>query len=215
MKIGRINLIMKLKLKIGFITLIAFIFISCGGLPVKEYERVTALRDTIVNKYPEIKTFAQEDFDIAEKGYTEADIIMKEENKDEADKAKELLLTAETNYNLVLDKGLPPYSEILKKQTDESATNAINIKAGVMYANEFSKADALYREADVMYTAENKDYRAMVDKLYKAKEAYTDLYNKTKEKFDRSDEALKLVKERLAQLEKMMQEIEAFEQEQN
>ena len=33
--------------------------------------------------------------------------------------------------------------------------------------------------------------------------------------FDKSDEALKLVKERLAQLEKMMQEIEAFEQEQN
>ncbi|MCZ9891693.1 hypothetical protein OFR29_05180 [Brachyspira hyodysenteriae] len=64
---------------------------------------------------------------------------MKEENKDEAEKAKELLLAAETNYNLVLDKGLPPYSEILKKQTDESATNAIDIKASVMYADEFLK----------------------------------------------------------------------------
>ncbi|WPC23718.1 hypothetical protein N4239_12315 [Brachyspira hyodysenteriae] len=206
---------MKLKLQIGFITLIAFTLISCGGLPVKEYERVTALRDTVVNKYPEIQTFAQEDFDIAEKGYAEADIIMKEENKDEAEKAKELLLAAETNYNLVLDKGLPPYSEILKKQTDESATNAIDIKASVMYADEFSKADTVYQEANAMYTAETKDYRIMVDKLYQAKVAYTDLYNKTKEQFDRSDEALKLVKERLAQLEKMMQEIEAFEQEQN
>ncbi|WP_295154223.1 hypothetical protein [uncultured Brachyspira sp.] len=206
---------MKLNVQIGFITLIAFMFISCGGLPVKEYERVTALRDTVVNKYPEIKTFAPEDFNIAEKGYAEADIIMKEENKDEAAKAKELLLTAETNYNVVLDKGLPPYSEILKKQTDESAANAVNIKAGVMYANEFSKADTVYQEANAMYTAETKDYRVMVDKLYKAKTAYTELYNKTKEQFDRSDEALKLVKERLAQLEKMMQEIEAFEQEQN
>ena len=79
---------MKLKLQIGFIALIAFMLISCGGLPTKEYERVTALRDTVVNKYPEIQTFAQEDFDIAEKGYAEADIIMKEENKDEAEKAK-------------------------------------------------------------------------------------------------------------------------------
>ncbi|MDA0041142.1 hypothetical protein OFR42_10895 [Brachyspira hyodysenteriae] len=131
---------MKLKLQIGFITLIAFTLISCGGLPVKEYRKgKTALRDTVVNKYPEIQTFAQEDFDIAEKGYAEADIIMKEENKDEAEKAKELLLAAETNYNLVLDKGLPPYSEILKKQTDESATNAIDIKASVMYADEFLK----------------------------------------------------------------------------
>ena len=201
---------MKLKLQIGFIALIAFMLISCGGLPTKEYERVTALRDTVVNKYPEIQTFAQEDFDIAEKGYAEADIIMKEENKDEAEKAKELLLAAETNYNLVLDKGLPPYSEILKKQTDESATNAIDIKAGVMYADEFAKADTVYQEANAMYTAETKDYRIMVDKLYQAKVAYTDLYNKTKEQFDKSDEALKLVKERLAQLEKMMQEIEAF-----
>ena len=46
---------MKLKLQIGFITLIAFMLISCGGLPTKEYERVTALRDTVVNKYPEIQ----------------------------------------------------------------------------------------------------------------------------------------------------------------
>lgn len=206
---------MNLKLKIGFSTLIAFMLISCGGLPVKEYERVTALRDTVVNKYPEIKTFAPEDFDIAEKGYAEADIIMKEENKDEAAKAKELLLASETNYNIVLDKGLPPYSEILKKQTDESATNAIGIKSGVMYSEDFAKAETIYQEANAMYTAETKDYRVMVDKLYQAKAAYTDLYNKTKELFNRSDEALKAVKERLAQLEKMMQEIESYEQEQN
>lgn len=206
---------MNLKIQIAFITLLAFIIMSCGGLPVKEYERVTALRDTVVNKYSEVKTFAPKDFEIAEKGYAEADIIMKEENKDEAEKAKQLLLEAETNYNLVLDKGLPPYSEILKKQTDESATNAIKIKAGVMYADEFNRAETIYQEANAMYTAETKDYKVLVDKLYQAKAAYTDLYNKTKEQYDRSDEALKKVKVRLAELEKMMKEIEAFEQEQN
>ena len=204
---------MSLKEKTALIIALSFFVMSCGGLPTKDYERVTALRET-VNKYTEIKTFAQNDYDIAEKGYAEADIIMKAENKDEAEKAKELLLTAETNYNLVLDKGLPPYSEILKKQTDENYTNASQIKANVMYGEEYAQAETIYNEANAMYTAETKDYRVLVDKLYTAKEAYLALYNKTKEQFDRSDEALTKVKERLAELEAMVKELETLEQEQ-
>ncbi|MBW5382214.1 hypothetical protein [Brachyspira pilosicoli] len=204
---------MSLKEKTALIVALSFFVMSCGGLPTKDYERVTALRET-VNKYTEIKTFAQDDYDIAEKGYAEADIIMKAENKEEAEKAKELLLTAETNYNLVLDKGLPPYSEILKKQTDENYTNASQIKANVMYGEEYTQAEAIYNEANAMYTAETKDYRVLVDKLYTAKEAYLALYNKTKEQFDRSDEALTKVKERLAELEAMVKELETLEQEQ-
>ena len=204
---------MSLKEKTALIVALSFFVMSCGGLPTKDYERVTALRET-VNKYTEIKTFAQNDYDIAEKGYAEADIIMKAENKDEAEKAKELLLTAETNYNLVLDKGLPPYSEILKKQTDENYTNASQIKANVMYGEEYAQAETIYNEANAMYTAETKDYRVLVDKLYTAKEAYLALYNKTKEQFDKSDEALTKVKERLAELEAMVNELETLEQEQ-
>ena len=204
---------MSLKGIKALIIALSFFAVSCGGLPTKDYERVTALRET-VNKYTEIKTFAQNDYDIAEKGYAEADIIMKAENKDEAEKAKELLLTAETNYNLVLDKGLPPYSEILKKQTDENYTNASQIKANVMYGEEYAQAETIYNEANAMYTAETKDYRVLVDKLYTAKEAYLALYNKTKEQFDKSDEALTKVKERLAELEAMVKELETLEQEQ-
>ncbi|WP_302280276.1 hypothetical protein [Brachyspira pilosicoli] len=204
---------MSLKEKTALIVALSFFVMSCGGLPTKDYERVTALRET-VNKYTEIKTFAQDDYDIAEKGYSEADIIMKAENKDEAEKAKELLLTAETNYNLVLDKGLAPYSEILKKQTDENYTNASQIKANVMYGEEYAQAETIYNEANAMYTAETKDYRVLVDKLYTAKEAYLALYNKTKEQFDKSDEALTKVKERLAELEAMVKELETLEQEQ-
>ena len=204
---------MSLKGKKALIIALSFFVMSCGGLPTKDYERVTALRET-VNKYTEIKTFAQNDYDIAEKGYAEADIIMKAENKDEAENAKELLLTAETNYNLVLDKGLPPYSEILKKQTDENYTNASQIKANVMYGEEYAQAETIYNEANAMYTAETKDYRVLVDKLYTAKEAYLALYNKTKEQFDKSDEALTKVKERLAELEAMVKELETLEQEQ-
>ncbi len=188
--------------------------VSCG-LPKKEYQRVTALRDT-VNKYTEIKTFAQSDYDIAEQGYAEADIIMKEENKDEAKKAKQLLLEAETNYNLVMDKGLEPYSEIVKKQMDESFMKAQEIKANIMYADEYNKAETMYQEANSLYNAENgnKDYKVLVDKLYNTKEAYLTLYNKAKEDFDKSDEALTKVKERLANLESMIKEIEALEKEQ-
>lgn len=183
--------------------------VSCG-LPKKEYQRVTALRDT-VNKYTEIKTFAQSDYDIAEQGYAEADIIMKEENKDEAKKAKQLLLEAETNYNLVMDKGLEPYSEIVKKQMDESFTKAQEIKANIMYADEYNKAETMYQEANSLYNSENKNYKVLVEKLYNSKEAYLTLYNKAKEDFDKSDEALTKVKERLANLESMIKEIETLE----
>ena len=202
------------KFKTIFITIFVLAVISCG-LPKKEYQRVTALRDT-VNKYTEIKTFAQSDYDIAEQGYAEADIIMKEENKDEAKKAKQLLLEAETNYNLVMDKGLEPYSEIVKKQMDESFTNAQNIKANIMYAEEYNKAETMYQEANSLYNAENenKDYKVLVEKLYNTKEAYSTLYNKVKEDFDKSDEALTKVKERLANLESMIKEIETLEKEQ-
>ena len=78
---------MSLKEKTALIVALSFFVMSCGGLPTKDYERVTALRET-VNKYTEIKTFAQDDYDIAEKGYAAADIIMKAENKDEAEKAE-------------------------------------------------------------------------------------------------------------------------------
>lgn len=199
------------KKEIASILIVSFMLISCNGLPTKEYQRVTALRDTI-NKYTELKTFAQSDFDIAEKGYIEAEVIIKEENKDEAEKAKQLLLEAETNYNIVLDKGLPPYSEILKQQTDESATNVAEIKANVMFANDFKKAEDLYQKALALYNAENKNYRNMVESLYQAKETYTALYNKTKEEYDRSDAALSKVKERLAELEAMVKELETLEQ---
>lgn len=199
------------KFKTILITIFILSVVSCG-LPKKEYQRVTALRDT-VNKYTEIKTFAQSDYDIAEQGYAEADIIMKEENKDEAKKAKQLLLEAETNYNLVMDKGLEPYSEIVKKQMDESFTNAQNIKANIMYAEEYNKAETMYQEASSLYNAEgeHKDYKVLVEKLYNTKEAYSILYNKVKEDFDKSDEALTKVKERLANLENMVKEIEALE----
>jgi len=140
---------------------------------------------------------------------------MKEENKDEADRAKKLLLEAETNYNLVLDKGLPSYSEVLKKQTDDNATNARQIRADVMYNEEYVQAEAMYQEANELYSAENKDYRVLADKLYQTKEAYSSLYNKTKENFDKSDAALTKVKERLAELESMVKEIETLEQDQN
>ena len=199
------------KFKTILIAIFILSVVSCG-LPKKEYQRVTALRDT-VNKYTEIKTFAQSDYDIAEQGYAEADIIMKEENKDEAKKAKQLLLEAETNYNLVMDKGLEPYSEIVKKQMDESFTKAQEIKANIMYADEYNKAETMYQEATSLYNEENenKDYKALVEKIYNTKEAYLTLYNKVKEDFDKSDEALTKVKARLANLENMVKEIEALE----
>ena len=97
---------------------------------------------------------------------------------------------------------------------DESFTNAQEIKADVMYGDEYSKAETMYNEANSLYNAEKKDYKVMVEKLYNTKEAYLTLYNKVKEDFNKSDEALNKVKERLANLENMVKEIETLEKEQ-
>lgn len=186
-----------------------FFVISCG-LPVKDYERVTALRDRAI-KYPEVQTYAQEEFNIAEQGYVEADAIFKEEKKDEAKKAKQLLATSETNFNIVLEKGLPGYTDTLQMETDKSITNAKDIKAEVMYDEKFKEADAIYQEALILLNNTPKNYEAAIEKLLQAKEQYTTLYNMTKEQYNKSDEALMSVKKRLQDLENMTKEIEALQ----
>ena len=82
-----------------------------------------------------------------------------------------------------------------------------------MYGDEYSKAEAMYQEATSLYNEENenKNYKILVEKLYNSKEAYLTLYKKVKEDFDKSDEALTKVKERLANLESMVKEIEDLE----
>lgn len=200
---------MDLKIKLYCLILTLFFLTSCG-LPVKEYERVSILRERVI-KYPEVQTYAQDEFNIAENGYVEADAIMKEEKKDEAKKAKELLLTSETNFNIVLEKGLPGYAETLQTETDQSITNAQEIKANVMYGEEYAQAETTYQEAMSFLNTDPKDYESAIAKLLQAKEEYTQAYNLAKEQYDKSDEALASVKKRLQDLEKMTKEIEALQ----
>lgn len=193
----------------SFITAI-FLF-SCASIPVKEYERVTALR-AIATKYEAVQTYAPEEFKLAEEDYIKAETIVKAENKEEGKNAKMFLLTSETNYNIVIAKGYPDYAENLKVETDGEIKKNIDIKSQVMFELDINAANILYEEALTSLSLSN--YNDSIDKLLLAKEKYTSIYTLTKEKSDKTDVALADVKSKLDSLESMTKELQALKKKQ-
>ena len=192
-----------------FFSFIVVLSISCSSIPVKEYERVTALREK-ATKYDAIKTYSPAEFKLAEDDYLKADAIVKAENEDEGKNAKVFLLTSETNYNLVIDKGYPDYANDLKTQTDGEIQKNVEIKSEVLFAQDIDAANILYSEA--LVSLESSNYDDSIDKLLLAKEKYTSVYTLVKEKYDKTDTALVDVKTKLSSLESMIKELEALKQ---
>ena len=192
-----------------FFSFIVVLSISCSSIPVKEYERVTALREK-ATKYDAIKTYSPAEFKLAEDDYLKADAIVKAENEDEGKNAKVFLLTSETNYNLVIDKGYPDYANDLKIQTDGEIQKNVEIKSEVLFAQDIDAANILYSEA--LVSLESSNYDDSIDKLLLAKEKYTSVYTLVKEKYDKTDTALVDVKTKLSSLESMIKELEALKQ---
>lgn len=186
-----------------FSSIVVLLF-SCSSIPVKEYERITALREK-ATKYDAIKTYAPEEFKLAEEDYLKADIIVKEENEDEGKNAKILLLTSETNYNIVIDKGYPDYAAYLKTETDGEIEKNVEIKSDILFAPDIDAANILYEEA--LSSLEAGSYDDSINKLLLAKEKYFSVYTLTKEKYDKTDVALIDVKTKLTSLENMIEEL--------
>ncbi len=190
-----------------FFSFIVVLSISCSSIPVKEYERVTALREK-ATKYDAIKTYSPEEFKLAEADYLKADAIVKAENEEEGKNAKVFLLTSETNYNLVIDKGYPDYANDLKTETDGEIQKNVEIKSEVLFALDIDAANILYQEA--LVSLESSNYDDTIDKLLLAKEKYTSVYTLVKEKYDKTDTALVDVKTKLSSLESMIKELETL-----
>ena len=100
---------MKLKLLIFILIFV----ISCGEtMPLKEYKDASSLREKAV-KY-ELQDYSKEQFDIAEASFSEAVILIDDNNSKESKKLANLLTTASNSYQTVLNEGLPKYAETLK-----------------------------------------------------------------------------------------------------
>lgn len=186
-----------------FSLIVGFLF-SCSSIPIKEYERVTALREQ-ATKYDSIKTYSPEEFKLAEEDYLKADVIVKAENEEEGKNAKIFLLTSETNYNIVIDKGYPDYAADLKTETDGEIEKNVAIKSDVLFAPDIDAANILYEEA--LVSLEAGSYDDSINKLLLAKEKYLSVYTLAKEKYDKTDMALIDVKTKLTSLENMIEEL--------
>ena len=105
---------MKLKLLIFILIFV----ISCGEtMPLKEYKDASSLREKAV-KY-ELQDYSKEQFDIAEASFSEAVILIDDNNSKESKKLANLLTTASNSYQTVLNEGLPKYAETLKEEITE------------------------------------------------------------------------------------------------
>ena len=130
---------MKLKLLIFILIFV----ISCGEtMPLKEYKDASSLREKAV-KY-ELQDYSKEQFDIAEASFSEAVILIDENNSKESKKLANLLTTASNSYQTVLNEGLPKYAETLKEEITLERVYSKDIKAYKIDKENYELAELYY-----------------------------------------------------------------------
>ena len=190
---------MKLKLLI-FI----FIFvISCGEtMPLKEYKDASSLREKAV-KY-ELQDYSKEQFDIAEASFSEAVILIDENNGKESKKLANLLTTASNSYQTVLNEGLPKYAETLKEEITLERVYSKDIKAYKIDKENYELAELYYINGVEAFGTNN--YEEAVNYFLQAKKLHNKAYFSTKGIFDESSKNIKEAELKI----KEMEEIEKY-----
>lgn len=196
-----------MKKSLFLIFVISIFVFSCVGIPKKDYERVSNLRER-VNKYDKLKDYSKNEYDKAEQEYALAKAIVEDETrKKEGKEAKISLLSAETNYKVVVAK-MPDYATDLQKDTDDEIAKADSLKASVDFAEKYNNARAYYDSAKA--SIEKNNYDKALDDLLLAKTEYSEVYAMAKDKYDESNTLLTDVKNKLSELEKMQKELASF-----
>ena len=195
-----IGAIMKLRLLI-FQLIFALVFIvSCGGsMPLKAYEDTSSLREKTV-KY-ELQDYSKEQFDIAEANFSEATILINENNSRNAKKTAGLLRTASNSYQTVLNEGLPKYAEVLKEEIDSERESARDIKAYKTDKESYELAELNYISG--MEALRENNYEDAVNYFLEAKNLHNKAYSSTKELFDESDRNIKEAERKLKEIEEL------------
>ena len=170
---------MKLKLLIFILIFV----ISCGEtMPLKEYKDASSLREKAV-KY-ELQDYSKEQFDIAEASFSEAVILIDDNNSKESKKLANLLTTASNSYQTVLNEGLPKYAETLKEEITLERVYSKDIKAYKIDKENYELAELYYINGVEAFGTNN--YEEAVNYFLQAKKLHNKAYFSTKGIFDES-----------------------------
>lgn len=190
---------MKLKLLIFILIFV----ISCGEtMPLKEYKDASSLREKAV-KY-ELQDYSKEQFDIAEASFSEAVILIDDNNSKESKKLANLLTTASNSYQTVLNEGLPKYAETLKEEITLERVYSKDIKAYKIDKENYELAELYYINGVEAYGTNN--YEEAVNYFLQAKKLHNRAYFSTKGIFDESSKSIKEAELKI----KEMEEIEKY-----
>ena len=191
---------MKLKLFVFQLIFVLIFVISCGGsMPLKAYENASSLREKAV-KY-ELQDYSKEQFDIAEANFSEATILINENNSRNAKKTTELLTTASNSYQTALNEGLPKYAETLKNEINSERESSRNIKAYKIDKESYELAELNYING--MEALKINNYENAVDYFLEAKKLHNKAFSSTKEIFDESAKNIKEAEEKLKEIEEL------------
>lgn len=190
---------MKLKLLIFILIFV----ISCGEtMPLKEYKDASSLREKAV-KY-ELQDYSKEQFDIAEASFSEAVVLIDDNNSKESKKLANLLTTASNSYQTVLNEGLPKYAETLKEEITLERVYSKDIKAYKIDKENYELAELYYINGVEAFGTNN--YEEAVNYFLQAKKLHNKAYFSTKGIFDESSKNIKEAELKI----KEMEEIEKY-----
>lgn len=193
---------MKSKLFISrliFVLVLGFVA-SCGDtMPLKEYKDASSLREKAI-KY-ELQDYSKEQFEIAEANFSEAVILIDENNSKEAKKLAGLLTTASNSYQTVLEEGLPKYAEVLKEEIDLEREYSKDIKAYKIDKENYELAELNYINGVEALGSNN--YEDAVNYFLQAKKFHNKAYFSTKGIFDESSKSIKAADENIKKMEEL------------
>lgn len=193
---------MKLRLYIFqlIFVLVFGLVISCGGtMPLKEYKDASSLREKAI-KY-ELQDYSREQFDIAETNFSEAIILIDENNSKEAKKVAELLTTASNSYQTLLNEGLPKYAETLKEEIDLERAYSKDIKAYKIDKDNYELAELNYING--MEALSKNNYEDAVNYFLQAKKFHNKAYFSTKGIFEESSKNIKEAEQKIKEMEEL------------
>ena len=177
--------------------------ISCGEtMPLKEYKDASSLREKAV-KY-ELQDYSKEQFDIAEASFSEAVILIDDNNSKDSKKLANLLTTASNSYQTVLNEGLPKYAETLKEEITLERVYSKDIKAYKIDKENYELAELYYINGVEAFGTNN--YEEAVNYFLQAKKLHNRAYFSTKGIFDESSKSIKEAELKI----KEMEEIEKY-----
>lgn len=182
-----------------FVLVLGFVA-SCGDtMPLKEYKDASSLREKAI-KY-ELQDYSKEQFEIAEANFSEAVILIDENNSKEAKKLAGLLTTASNSYQTVLEEGLPKYAEVLKEEIDLEREYSKDIKAYKIDKENYELAELNYINGVEALGSNN--YEDAVNYFLQAKKFHNKAYFSTKGIFDESSKSIKAADENIKKMEEL------------